>query len=96
MIVPLLFGSGVKLKIIDALAHGVPIVSTPVGIDGIRIASGTQCLIANRLQEFPDLMASLTDPDVNQRFSLESRAVYESEYAPSVVTEEYAQVFNLR
>jgi len=93
MVVPLLFGSGVKLKIIEALAHGVPIVSTPVGIDGVFIEPGKQCLVAQELQEFPKLMSSLLDPITNEYYSAASREAYESEYAPSIVTAEYARIF---
>lgn len=38
MIVPLRYGAGVKGKIIDAFARGLPVVSTPVGVQGVADA----------------------------------------------------------
>ncbi len=35
VVVPLRFGAGVKLKVVDALRHGVPLVTTPVGAQGL-------------------------------------------------------------
>jgi glycosyltransferase involved in cell wall biosynthesis len=36
VLAPLRFGAGVKLKVIEALAEGVPVVTTPVGAEGIE------------------------------------------------------------
>jgi glycosyltransferase involved in cell wall biosynthesis len=35
MIVPLRFGAGVKGKVLEAMAHGLPVVSTPIGMEGL-------------------------------------------------------------
>ena len=43
--VPLLFGAGVKLKVVEAMARGVPVVTTPVGAQGL---DGVEAIIAVR------------------------------------------------
>ncbi len=49
-IAPLRLGGGIKIKILDALAHGIPVVTTPVGVEGIerieffKHTSGTQSI----------------------------------------------------
>ena len=45
-VVPLRIGGGTRLKIVEALALGTPVVSTPVGAEGLRLASGTHLSLA--------------------------------------------------
>ncbi len=52
MIVPLLSGSGMRVKIIEAMAMGKPIVSTTVGAEGIGAEHGKHILLADQPEEF--------------------------------------------
>jgi glycosyltransferase involved in cell wall biosynthesis len=45
-VVPLLSGSGTRLKILEAMAAGVPVVSTPIGAEGLDISDGENILLA--------------------------------------------------
>jgi GT2 family glycosyltransferase/2-polyprenyl-3-methyl-5-hydroxy-6-metoxy-1,4-benzoquinol methylase len=64
------FGAGVKGKVVDALRMGVPVVTTPIGAEGIGIVSGRDALIADDavslarhvvdLLEAPDRCAALS------------------------------------
>ena len=45
-IVPLRTGSGTRLKILEAMAAGVPVISTPLGAEGLNVTPGTDILIA--------------------------------------------------
>jgi polysaccharide biosynthesis protein PslH len=56
MVVPLRSGSGMRVKILDAFARGVPVVSTAVGIEGIAAVDGRHALIADD----PDAFAQAT------------------------------------
>lgn len=51
LITPIFSGSGSRIKILEALAHGVPVVSTKIGAEGIHIKSKL-LLIANKEIEF--------------------------------------------
>lgn len=52
MIVPLKAGSGVRIKILEGLALGVPIVTTEIGVEGIEVDNGEEIFIANDPEEF--------------------------------------------
>ena len=52
MVVPLLSGSGVRVKIIEAMALGKTVITTTVGAEGIDAKDGVQLLIANTPDEF--------------------------------------------
>ena len=47
LVVPLMVGGGTRLKILEAMAAGVPVVSTRVGAEGIEAESGRDLLIAD-------------------------------------------------
>lgn len=46
LVAPLLSGSGVKIKIVNALARGLPVVTTPVGIEGFPPGFGSAIAVA--------------------------------------------------
>lgn len=46
-VVPLLHGSGSRIKALEAFALGVPVVGTTVGLSGLPVTSGVDCLIAD-------------------------------------------------
>jgi polysaccharide biosynthesis protein PslH len=52
MLVPLLTGSGVRVKIIEGMAMGKPIITTNVGVEGIECTFGQDILVANTPEEF--------------------------------------------
>jgi glycosyltransferase involved in cell wall biosynthesis len=52
LVVPLLSGGGMRLKIIEAMALGMPIISTRIGAEGIAVRDGESVLFAETPQEF--------------------------------------------
>lgn len=57
-VVPLRFGAGVKGKVIESLYHGVPVISTAVGLEGIKDIENLSSA-KNETQEFADAVVSL-------------------------------------
>jgi len=52
MVVPLLAGGGMRVKILEALAEGLPIVTTSIGCEGIAVENGRHLLVADSPQDF--------------------------------------------
>lgn len=50
---------GTRLKILEAMASGVPIVSTSVGVEGLNITPGKHAIVTNNYQEMADAAVSL-------------------------------------
>lgn len=46
-VAPLRFGAGIKGKVIQSLAHGVPTVATSIAVEGIGLVDGEHCLVAD-------------------------------------------------
>ncbi len=59
MLVPLLSGSGLRIKIIEGMAYGKAIVSTDVGAEGLKIQSGKNIIIANSPEDFSNAVIDL-------------------------------------
>jgi glycosyltransferase involved in cell wall biosynthesis len=72
-IVPLRIGGGTRLKIFEAMAMGMPIVSTSIGAEGLPVEDGQNIMLADTAQKFAEATSRLLlNPD--QAISLGSRA----------------------
>lgn len=58
-VAPLRYGAGVKGKIGEALAHGLPVVTTPVGAEGMDLQDGHTVLVAEDDAQFADAVVRL-------------------------------------
>ena len=61
MIVPLLSGSGMRIKIIEGMAFGKTIITTSIGTEGILTTNNENILIANTPNEFYDCMCKISE-----------------------------------
>jgi glycosyltransferase involved in cell wall biosynthesis len=60
-VVPLRFGGGTRIKILEALAHGVPVVSTTIGAEGLGLRHGEHALLADTSTEIAAACVCLLD-----------------------------------
>ncbi|HWY15780.1 MAG TPA: glycosyltransferase [Rhizomicrobium sp.] len=81
-VAPLASGAGVKGKVFDALAHGVPSVLSPLAAEGIGVRNGTEVLIAWAPEEWVKQIVRLyTDGTLWTRLSAAGRQLIETEYS---------------
>ena len=70
MVVPLRGGSGMRVKILNALATGLPVVSTSVGCEGIAVTPGSDILVADSADAFIEQIVVLFKaPQLQRRLS---------------------------
>jgi len=80
-IVPLRIGSGTRLKILEAMALGTPVISTSKGAEGLEVSPGEDILIADEPQEFAwQTLRLLGDTNLRQRLVLNARTLVERKY----------------
>jgi len=92
LLAPLLFGSGIKIKMLEALARGVPVLTTDFGVEGIAgLEDQKHVMLENDLSLYPRQMLALTDLSRNSALSQGAYHFYASRYAPEIVREEYRQ-----
>jgi polysaccharide biosynthesis protein PslH len=58
-VVPLLQGGGTPLKLIEALAYGVPVVATPRAVAGLQVHDGRDCLVAEGSDAFAHALVEI-------------------------------------
>lgn len=83
-VVPLWVGSGIKIKILTALSYGLPVVTTPVGAEGIPARDGAEIVVAEKPEEFAGAVARiLSDGERWNELSARGRRFAERELSPA-------------
>ena len=78
---PLVEGSGMNVKMLEFLAHGLPVVSTPFGARGIEIQDGTHALI-REVSQFPQTLKALkASAELRRKLARNARQLVEEQYA---------------
>ncbi|MBV8359054.1 MAG: glycosyltransferase [Deltaproteobacteria bacterium] len=93
-VVPLRVGGGTRLKILEAMAAGVPVVSTRIGAEGLRIEPEKHFLEAETPGDFHTQVGRLR-PDFNlwQRLSSLGRKLVEAVYDWNIIGSHLAETF---
>jgi glycosyltransferase involved in cell wall biosynthesis len=77
VVAPLRYASGTRLKILEALAHRIPVVSTTVGAEGLDLEAGRHLLVADDPEGFAQACVSLlTQPLLRAHLVDEGEAVF--------------------
>jgi sugar transferase (PEP-CTERM/EpsH1 system associated) len=89
VVAPYHYGAGTKLKIIEAMATGVPIVSTEVGIQGIEARPGEHLLIENENNRISECVVELLrNEKLRIAFSSAGRKLVEDKYSWTSIVKE--------
>ena len=81
LVVPLRYGGGTRLKILEAMAAGLPVVSTSAGCAGLGLRHDEQILIADEPSEFAHQVERvLTDDELSRRLSRDGRRSVETRF----------------
>ena len=87
MAVPLDSGGGTRLKILEAFAAGLPVVSTPIGCEGIACAHGEHLWIGERDRFAESLLDSISSPQLATELAERARLLAKSTYDWPVIGE---------
>lgn len=80
-IVPVLAGSGTRVKILEAWAASLPVVSTSIGAEGLQAMSGLHLLVADTPAEFTASLSRLLEQgELRTQLATAGRALYEQCY----------------
>jgi glycosyltransferase involved in cell wall biosynthesis len=85
-ILPLQVGGGTRFKALEAMALGVPIVSTRLGMEGIEAAPGRDYLAADEPGSFAEAVTHLLQsPNLQRSLAISARRVVEDHYSQGAV-----------
>jgi len=80
-VVPLRVGGGTRLKIMEALAAEIPIVSTSVGCEGIDVENNKDILVADKPEDFAaQVLRLINNPDQKNKLTIEGKKTVTSKY----------------
>ena len=95
-VAPLRTGGGTRLKILEAVAAGVPVVSTPLGAEGLDLNDGEHILLA-RADDVNSWVAHLTrlaeSADLRSQLTANALAVVQSRYDWQVLGSRLASIY---
>jgi glycosyltransferase involved in cell wall biosynthesis len=95
-VVPLLAGSGVRIKIIMNASWGVPMVSTRVGAEGLFNANAQGVVLADSAEEFSQaLIALLQNPEKSLALGHTANQHILSNFGPKSIQEKIAQAWSV-
>lgn len=78
---PLAFGTGIKTKIIEAMAMGMPVVTNSIGAEGLAVQSGKELFIADDPQELANIaIRLLNDPKLREEVGLQGQKYVRSNH----------------
>jgi glycosyltransferase involved in cell wall biosynthesis len=84
---PILSGSGVRVKLLEAYAAGIPVVSTRVGAEGLTGKDGEFCAVADDPAGFAErVMALFENPDAAAAMAVRARGEVEANWDMSAIT----------
>lgn len=95
VVVPILAGSGTRLKIVEAWAAGRAVVSTAAGAEGLPAVSGQHIMIEDDAEKFAEAVSRLlASPLLRNRLGVAGRALYEKEFTWQAAWDRLAVVLN--
>jgi GT2 family glycosyltransferase/glycosyltransferase involved in cell wall biosynthesis/SAM-dependent methyltransferase len=87
-VAPLRYGAGIKGKIGQSMAHGLPVVTTSVGAEGMGLEDGVNALVADTPADFAERVLRLyQDKALWHRMRAEGVRHIETHYSPAVACE---------
>ena len=93
-ICPLRMGAGQKNKALEALAMGIPLVGTPLSVEGIAVEHGQSAIIAEAKDIAAAALHVLSDAALRQRLSRRGRELVEAEYTWQKAAASYERLYD--
>jgi glycosyltransferase involved in cell wall biosynthesis len=84
LVCPLRFGGGTRIKILEAMALGVPVVSTSMGIEGLDLRGGSEVIVADTPEALAASIAELArDPESAARLAAAGAQAVAERWSPA-------------
>ena len=92
-IIPLRVGGGTRIKAFEAMAMGIPVVSTALGVEGLPVTPDEHYLRADSGAEFADALVQLLEDQVLRRsLARAARAYVEEHFSSQAVAQRFEEI----
>jgi GT2 family glycosyltransferase/glycosyltransferase involved in cell wall biosynthesis len=93
-IAPIRLGGGIKGKILEAMALGLPVVATPIAVTGFGARDGENISVASTSEEFAEkVVALLSDNELREKLSLNGRRFVEEKFDWKVIARRMEKIY---
>jgi len=93
-VVPLRYGAGLKGKVGQAMAAGIPQVSTSIGAEGMGLVHGRDLLVADTPEDFAhEVLRVYEDPELQRSLAEHARALVAARYSHETAKEYWEEIF---
>jgi glycosyltransferase involved in cell wall biosynthesis len=86
LIVPLLSGSGVRIKILEAMTRCKIVLTTSIGVEGIPAQNGQEAIIEDKLENWPSILDKINNNrSAYQEMRLKAKTLIEQHYDENLI-----------
>lgn len=94
-IVPLREGGGIRVKILEALNWGIPVISTSKGCEGLPYSYGENILVANTATDFAECINQLyKSQTLKEELSKNGRIYLKENHSREVIGNKKCEIYN--
>jgi len=90
---PMRFGSGTNLKVLEYLAHGLPVLSTYFGIRGLTVENGRHVVVSSLNDFHSSIDLLLNNKELCDRLSENGRKLVEAQYDWKIISTKVADIY---
>ena len=94
MIVPITIGSGIRMKILEAISLSVPVVSTVIGAQGLPLENAKDCFITDDPIEFANDIIKLRDEKIQEKITIQAQKNIADKYSFFALKESRTFIYN--
>lgn len=93
---PILYGTGIKTKILEAMSMGVPIVTNDVGVEGIDVKNGNEIWVENNPEKIANKVDELLDNyDLALQVAQRAKIVVEEKYEWNKIWHKFSYILEM-
>jgi glycosyltransferase involved in cell wall biosynthesis len=97
MVVPVRAGSGMRVRILEAFAQAMPVVTTTTGLEGIDAINGEEVMVADTPRDFANsVVALLQDEPLQARLAANGRRLAECCYDWKVILQKMNEIYETK
>jgi len=94
-VAPIISGSGTRLKILEYMASGIPVVSTSKGCEGIEIKNRKNIVVENDFNKFAKSVSDLlSDREFSDKIGKQGKKLVSSEYSYRKIIQNFQEEIN--
>lgn len=90
---PMSNGSGINIKMLDYMAAGIPVITTPIGARGIKEIKNDEHMIICPIKDFKkEIQNLISNEKIKKRFKIKSREIIEKYYHYKIISKEFDRI----